>query len=204
MQTPGTQGSGPGRRTKTALAQPASAPRACPAAAGWGVQATATARPSARGLLRAGPACSRRAEPGGRLPGRGREGGSRPTHVCTRPSASSAPSPPYRGTCLQQPRHIRAGPARLLRRPRLLPGRCLGPEVRPGRARVTWRVDVVRGRGPRRFSWRSRLQGSDGRSPGSRTFLAGLTLGAAARAGPWSLPMPCGRAPLAAHPVVPL
>lgn len=67
---------------------------------------------------------------------RGRERGRRLTHAYIRPSASSTPSPPYRGTCVQQPRHIRAGPARPLRRPRLLPGRAGSrPQMHPGRAR---------------------------------------------------------------------
>lgn len=77
----------------------------------------------------------------GRLWGRRRERGRRLTHAYTRPSASSTPSPPYRGTCVQQPRHIRAGPARPLRRPRLLPGRAGSrPQMHPGHARVTWRA----------------------------------------------------------------
>lgn len=99
-------------------------------------QEARTAPHAPRGMLtRAG---GRRGQP----QGRGRDRGRRLTHAYTRPSASSTPSPPYRGTCVQQLRHIRAGPARLLRRPQLLPGRRLRSEVHPGRARVTWSADV--------------------------------------------------------------
>lgn len=89
------------------------------------------------------PASSQAGPRRGRLWGRGRGGGRRLTHAYTRPSASSTPSPPYRGTCVQQPRHIRAGPARPLRRPRLLPGRAGSrPQMHPGRSRVTWRAGL--------------------------------------------------------------
>lgn len=133
-----TRVAGPWRRWPGPLLRPGPAR---PAAAARGAQVTATARPFYRTrapVARPSMPASRR----GRLRGRGRERGRRLTHAYTRPSASSTPSPPYRGTCVQQPRHIRAGPARPLRRPRLLPGRGLGPPMHPGRARVTWRAAV--------------------------------------------------------------
>lgn len=97
------------------------------------------------------------------------------THAYTRPSASSTPSPPYRGTCVQQPRHIRAGPARPLRRPRLLPGRGFRAQMHPGRARVTWRTRVLQ-TGSLGFASRSPGNGPGRRSSASRIFSAGHTL----------------------------
>lgn len=187
----GTRGPGPGRRAMAGLAEPDLRPGPAPLQPAGARRRQRQPGPPRAGSFR--PARHAHTAPGparagghrGRLRGSGRGGGRRPTHAYTRPSASSAPSPPYRGTWVQQPRHIRAGPARLLRPPRLLPGRCLGPQVRPGRARVTWRADVVSGRGPRRFALGSPRQGPGWRSPGSGTLSAGVTL-CAARSG-WPL-----------------
>lgn len=181
-------------RAMAVLTHPTSAPRACPAAAGRGAQRTATTRPSARELPQPSPARPHSTRPAragghrGQLRGKGRERGRRLTHAYTRPSASSTPSPPYRGTCVQQPSHIRVGPARLLRRPRLLPGRRLEPEVHPGRARVTWRADVGRQKPDELFlallvsgPWLTELGCQ-------KLHRWPPTLRAAAWAGPWNLP----------------
>ena len=77
--------------------------------------------------------------------------------------------------CVQQPRHIRAGPARPLRRPRLLPGRGLRAQMHPGRARVTWRTRVLQ-TGSLGFASRSPGNGPGRRSSASRIFSAGHPL----------------------------
>lgn len=129
-----------------------SAPRACPAAAGRGAQVTATARPSSRTRAPAARAQYARPAPhramrGHAAGGYGEEGGKcgrRLTHAYIRPSASSTPSPPYRGTCVQQPRHIRAGPAPSAPTPTAASGSRGLPAANASgaRARVTWRAGV--------------------------------------------------------------